>query len=383
MDFRVVPAQTLGVTAAADGASVSSVEKPEAMITKSQLIKRPGWGAKRIQRDLGDPDEVQQQPGQIVKLYSLECVEAVEANSPAPPPARRLPHKSKKATESTKRRPGNTKKARGSAKPRSRKTGMTPDREDALAGSMLAQLKDGISDDELMETTWSAAALRRRGWTDTLIRDLLGEPHWLTPNPKYPNAGAPMKLWDRRRVGQLERTDVWRQRRSRRNAPSQPAAAGRPMDNLALVDGWHSADGEIWHLLGAPMFPRVLASARRGGCWLMIMPPVEGHLTHLWDAEAYAEMIEQQTGETPDWRPIGDAYEKCSGCGCPLAHSDEPVGCPSCGMPVATLALDDATKSLQIVVIHPRNEQALLNAARSMTPNFMQLHSRWLRQHER
>ena len=361
---------------------MSAAEKPETMITKSQLIKRPGWRAKRIQRDLGEPDEIQQQRGQIVNLYSLERVEAAETSSPTPA-AQHLPRNAEKAPASTKRRPGNTKKTKSGTKPRSRKTGMTSDREDALADSMLAQLKDGISDEELMETTWSAAALRRRGWTDTLIRDLLGEPHWLAPNPKYPNAAAPMKLWDRRSVEQLERTDVWRQRRSRRNTPPQPAAAGSPMDDLALVDGWHSADGEIWHLLGASMYPRVLASARRGSCWLMIMPPVEGHLTHLWDAETYAEMIEQRTGETPNFRPIGDAYEKCSGCGCPLPSAASSVRCPSCGMPVSTLALDDATKSLRVVVIHPRDEQELLNAARSMTSGFMELHSRWLRQHER
>ena len=227
------------------------------MITKSRLAKRPGWSAKRIQRDLGDPDEIQRPPGRIVKLYSLERVEAAEASGPAP---------------STQHQSHERMRAKGSTKRRSRKTGMTPDREDALVDSMLAQAKDGISDDELMETTWSAAALRRRGWTDTLIRDILGEPHWLAPNPKYPNAGAPMKLWDRCRAEQLERTNVWQERRSRRNAPSHPTPAVGPMDNLAIVDGWHSADGEIWHLLGAPMFPRALASARGGDCWLMIMP---------------------------------------------------------------------------------------------------------------
>ena len=88
---------------------------------------------------------MQQQRGQVVKLYSLERVEAAEASSPTPP-ARPLPHNTKKAAESTKRRPDNAKKAKGGTKPRSRRTGMTSDREDALAGSMLAQLKDGTSE---------------------------------------------------------------------------------------------------------------------------------------------------------------------------------------------------------------------------------------------
>ena len=343
---------------------MSSAEQ-SAMITKNEVARQLGWSRKRIQRDLGDPDETRHEAGGVVKLYALERVEAAKSNAPTPPSRGQTP---KRRKTRPKKRPQNT-----------RSKGMTSDHEDALAGSMLAQYKDGISDNELMETTWSAAALRRRGWTDTLVRDLLGEPHWLAPNPKYPNAGAPMKLWHRDSVEQLERTAIWQKRRSRRHGLDRPTPEGSPMDDLALVQGWRSPNGDVWCLLGAPQYPRVLASARGKRCWLMILPPTAGPLMHLWDADAYAEMTERVTGESPYLQPVGDAYEKCSNCGCPLAHSNEMFNCPSCGALMSSIALDDATKMLRIVVINPTNEQALASAARAITSDFLDLHSRqWL-----
>ena len=50
----------------------------------------------------------------------------------------------------------------------------------------------------------SAAGLRRRGWTDGLIRRLLGECDRTARNPKFRRA-APMRLYDMRRVEAAER----------------------------------------------------------------------------------------------------------------------------------------------------------------------------------
>ena len=50
-----------------------------------------------------------------------------------------------------------------------------------------------------------------RGWTDTMVRDLLGEPDKTAPNPYYYGAAA-MRLYDLDRVLQAETTDEFRSR---------------------------------------------------------------------------------------------------------------------------------------------------------------------------
>ena len=301
-------------------------------------------------------------------MYSLQRVEAAEA-------AWETPDRPTDVSDS----PGTVGKRR---KRKRRRQRIAPGLEDALHGSMIAQLKDGISDEELAATTFSQSELHRRGWTGRLIRDLLGEPHWLAPNPKYPNSGSPMRLWDRQRVVQLERTSVWHERRSRRPDTPPLVLVDSPLSDLALEDGWHTEDGETWRLLGSPLFPRALVAEDDGRRFLMILPPIEGTLTHMWDADEYAAMAERITGERADLRPLDDAYEKCSRCGCPLAHRDGSFNCPSCGHNVATADLDDMHKALEAVLIIPDSEQDLLNAARAITGEFLSLQkSRWLPAH--
>lgn len=51
----------------------------------------------------------------------------------------------------------------------------------------------------------TAMALTERGWTQKMIRELLGEPDARPPNRKYPNH-PPLKLYDLERVEEAERT---------------------------------------------------------------------------------------------------------------------------------------------------------------------------------
>ena len=61
-----------------------------------------------------------------------------------------------------------------------------------------------------------AVGLKERGWTEAMIRDLLGKPDTLRDNPHYKSAD-PMRLWRLQRVEAVEAT------------PSLPSAAKRTM----------------------------------------------------------------------------------------------------------------------------------------------------------
>ena len=339
-------------------------------LSESTLLKRSGWTPEKIGDDLGKPDKIEtHDTAPAIHFYELRRIEDVEATW----------------TSQTKQ-PGQTSKNKRKPRRKRRKptSGMTAEQQEALTASMFYQAKDGIDDEELLSITWSASALKRRGWTDGLIGDLLGEPDWLLPNPKYPNSAAPMKLWYRERVERLERTDVWQERKSKRPGVEIQTEPGTPIDNLALTGWWHGQEGDLledtmWGLLGADMSPRVKASVDSGKPWLLILPPLSGSRIQQWDAEQYADMVRDETVETPYLVPIDDAYETCSGCGCPLPPRDTEVACPSCGVVITTLGLTDDQKAMNAVLIHPPTEERLLSAALGITERFLELHhTRWL-----
>ena len=70
----------------------------------------------------------------------------------------------------------------------------------------------------------SAPTLRGRGWTDAMVRDLLGEPDTTRRNPVYRSA-APMRLWLRAGVEQVEQSDTFARRRRQAEARSKSGAA--------------------------------------------------------------------------------------------------------------------------------------------------------------
>ena len=78
-----------------------------------------------------------------------------------------------------------------------------------------------------------APTLRERGWTDAMIRDLLGKPDKLRPNPRYRSA-APMRLWAWPRVHEIEGGQEFaaRMQRARARSASSRAAADHRRDEL-------------------------------------------------------------------------------------------------------------------------------------------------------
>lgn len=81
--------------------------------------------------------------------------------------------------------------------------------------------------------------LKERGWTDFLIRKLLGAPDASRPNPRFASA-APMRLYLRERVVAAEQSEQWAALAAsvdRRRAGSQRAAETKTARLLAYVDG--------------------------------------------------------------------------------------------------------------------------------------------------
>jgi hypothetical protein len=88
-----------------------------------------------------------------------------------------------------------------------------------------------------MGDMWTMPRLRERGWTPAMVRDLLGGPDELKPNPVYRSA-APMGLWAEARVTAGEADPVFAQRQaaaSKRSAASARVAAHKREELLAKV----------------------------------------------------------------------------------------------------------------------------------------------------
>lgn len=81
-----------------------------------------------------------------------------------------------------------------------------------------------------------APGLNERGWTEAMIRDLLGKPDLTVKNPHYSKAG-PMRLWRLQRVQSAETSPEFAERKDR--ADRQCAAAARAAETR-----------KIWKALG-------------------------------------------------------------------------------------------------------------------------------------
>ena len=82
-----------------------------------------------------------------------------------------------------------------------------------------------------------AYGLKDRGWTESMIRDLLGEPDLRVDNPHYKTA-APMRLWRLQRAEAVEPTPEFATARER--AERQCAAAAKAAETRAI---WRALAG--------------------------------------------------------------------------------------------------------------------------------------------
>ncbi len=82
-----------------------------------------------------------------------------------------------------------------------------------------------------------APGLKARGWTEAMIRDLLGEPDLYADNPHYKSA-APRRLWRLQKAEAAEATPEFTSRRDR--AARQCAAAAKAAGTRTL---WKALGG--------------------------------------------------------------------------------------------------------------------------------------------
>jgi len=75
-----------------------------------------------------------------------------------------------------------------------------------------------------MSNTFSTPQLKQRGWTLTMIRTFLPVPDEKIPNPKYCNAGSPMKLYVCKRVEKIEKTKKFLKHKEAADQRKQSAA---------------------------------------------------------------------------------------------------------------------------------------------------------------
>lgn len=77
--------------------------------------------------------------------------------------------------------------------------------------------------------------LKKRGWTEAMVRDLLGEPDSRVPNPRYRSA-APMRLWALDRVTVAESGEEFAARLKAGKARSAASVAAADKRRKQLLD---------------------------------------------------------------------------------------------------------------------------------------------------
>lgn len=112
-----------------------------------------------------------------------------------------------------------------------------PDRARGRWSAALAeQIRGGWPETAAVAKCIGAYGLKERGWTEAMIRDLLGDPDLLADNPHYKSA-APWRLWRLQRAEAIETGPEFASRKER--AERQGAAAAKAVETK-----------KIWKLLG-------------------------------------------------------------------------------------------------------------------------------------
>ncbi|MEB4210983.1 hypothetical protein [Mycobacterium sp. 94-17] len=83
------------------------------------------------------------------------------------------------------------------------------------------------------QVTMTMPQLKERGWTQAMVRDLLGDPDQLRPNPRYRSA-APMRLYSADRVTAVEAGEDFtiRVMASKKRSAAAAAAADKRREEL-------------------------------------------------------------------------------------------------------------------------------------------------------
>lgn len=144
--------------------------------------------------------------------------------------------------------------------------------------------------------------------------------------------------------------------------------------------GWYSPNtGHTWMLQADDDLPRLLVM--HGPDFpepqISLMPPLAGPLMRSWEkrgcADEWSRIVERHTDDVAAMA-VGNIYETCGNCGCPLPSTEalEYVPCPVCGEDVAVQALDQEGKAARAVAATFPDDQAAARAAVSLGPEFVE-----------
>ena len=117
-----------------------------------------------------------------------------------------------------------------------------------------------------------------------------------------------------------------------------------------IARGWrHTSSG--W-LLGHGDGAQLRTSTGRGTVSLVLIPPLSGPTVAHWNPIAASPRWARAAGTEPDRVTVGQAYETCPCCSCPLpaAPRDSPQHCPMCSEVVVTRRLDGDARGLQALI---------------------------------
>lgn len=114
-----------------------------------------------------------------------------------------------------------------------------PDRRGGRAWSaaLAEQIRERWPEIQAAAECIGSAKLRERGWTEAMIRDLLGAPDLTVPNPYY-RSSAEMRLWRVQRVEAAEAEPGFAEQRKRGERRS--AAAGKAAETRRI---WNALGG--------------------------------------------------------------------------------------------------------------------------------------------
>ena len=156
----------------------------------------------------------------------------------------------------------------------------------------------------------------------------------------------------------------------------------RPIVALQASDHW-ADNGHGWQcgmhdesLPTLTIVPRGAANIPAAA--LFMTPPLYGPYSKTWrhkDSETWRAIMEQHSTRISESMIVGDNFNICPNCKCPLLTRHANTGCPHCGQPTGAsrFEVDNSARDSRVVVAYFNSDQGAARAAIDVTDNFRSL----------
>ena len=144
-------------------------------------------------------------------------------------------------------------------------------------------------------------------------------------------------------------------------------------------EGWHSPnDGATWMIDVNDDLPRLLVihGPDLPEPQITLMPPMQGPLMTAWEKRGCADqwaLIAERYSSDVATMPVGDTYETCGECGCPLPATEslDYGHCPVCGQAVEVQKITADGKAARSVGARFADDTAATRAAVGLGHEFV------------